>query len=180
MKTNFTLDNALGMPNARVREAVEPAHICGRLPDEIDPDSYSIHAFQITEFVKEGYRIDLGGRILEVVLTPGHTPDSLCLLDRKNGLLFSGDTFYAGPIYLVTPAGDLGAYAKSVEKLAKLAATLELLLPAHNEPFADPSYLKKLSVAVRQIQTGGAQPKVDGSRREFVFEGFSLVLAAGK
>jgi glyoxylase-like metal-dependent hydrolase (beta-lactamase superfamily II) len=168
------------MPNARVREAVEPAHICGRLPDEIDPDSYSIHAFQITEFVKEGYRIDLGGRILEVVLTPGHTPDSLCLLDRKNGLLFPGDTFYAGPIYLVSPEADFGAYAKSVEKLAKLAATLELLLLAHNEPIADPSNLKKLSVAVRQIQTGGAQPKVNAARREFVFEGFSLVLAAGK
>lgn len=180
MKTKFTLDNALGMPSARVKDALQPARVCGRLPEDVDPDSYSIHAFQISEFVKDSYRINLGGRELEVVLTPGHTPDSLCLLDRANRLLFTGDTFYPGPIYLFTPETDFIAYVRSVEKLAKLAPIVDLLLPAHNLPTADPGYLTKLAAAVRQVQSGGMQPKMKDGRREYVFEGFSLLLAGGR
>ncbi len=180
MKTNFTLDHALGFPNARVKDALQAIRVCGRLPEDVDPESYSIHAFQISEFVKEGYRINLGGRELEVILTPGHTPDSLCLLDRGNRLLFTGDTFYLGPIYLYTPETDFALYSKSVDKLAKLAPTVDLLLPGHNVPTANPGYLAKLAEAVRQVQAGTVQPKMNEGRREYVFEGFSLLLAGGR
>ncbi len=180
MKTNFTLDHALGLPNARVKDALQPIRVCGRLPEGVDPDTYAIHAFHISEFVKEGYRINLGGRELEVILTPGHTPDSLSLLDRGNRLLLTGDTFYLGPIYLYTPETDFVAYAKSVDKLAKLAPIVDLLLPGHNVPTADPGYLAKLAAAVRQVQAGAVQPKMNEGRRQYIFEGFSLLLAGGR
>ncbi len=43
--------------------------------------------------VADGYTWDLGNRTLEVFQVPDHTPDGICILDRKEKLLFSGDEF---------------------------------------------------------------------------------------
>ena len=40
----------------------------------------------------DGVTIDLGGRVLEVIHTPGHTPGSCCFLDRDHKMIFTGDT----------------------------------------------------------------------------------------
>ncbi|NMP37642.1 MAG: MBL fold metallo-hydrolase [Clostridiales bacterium] len=41
--------------------------------------------------IGDGYRFDLGGRVLEVLETPGHTCGSLCLLSKSDGIIFTGD-----------------------------------------------------------------------------------------
>lgn len=41
--------------------------------------------------VNDGETIDLGGRPVQVVLTPGHTGGHLCLVDAEAHLLFTGD-----------------------------------------------------------------------------------------
>ena len=48
----------------------------------------------------DGEIIDLGGRTLEVVFTPGHTPGSTTFIDRKAGYGFSGDSFGSGNLLL--------------------------------------------------------------------------------
>jgi len=93
-------------------------------------------------------------------------------------LLFTADTFYRGPIYLFTPETDFAAYTRSVERLVALAPAVKLLLPSHNVPFAAPSYLLKLASAVREIQSGKLKPSASQGRREYSFDGFSLLLAA--
>jgi glyoxylase-like metal-dependent hydrolase (beta-lactamase superfamily II) len=175
--TPFTHNNAQGQANIYSRDALAPARICGHLPSRIRPDSFAVRSFHISETVRDGQRLDLGNRELEVIFTPGHTPDSLCLFDRTHGLLFTGDTFYRGPIYLITPETDFSAYVTSVERLAALAPAVKLLLPSHNIPFADPSYLEKLAQAVRQVQSGNLKPSLTQGRREYSFDGFSLLLA---
>ena len=42
--------------------------------------------------IQEGDVIDLGGISLEIYDTPGHTPGGIVLLDRKERILFTGDT----------------------------------------------------------------------------------------
>lgn len=44
----------------------------------------------------DGQVLSVGGISLEVLHTPGHTPGGCCLLDRAGGVLFSGDTLFAG------------------------------------------------------------------------------------
>jgi glyoxylase-like metal-dependent hydrolase (beta-lactamase superfamily II) len=176
--TPFTRKNAQGQANIYSRDALAPARICGQLPSRIHSDSFSVRPFHFSETVRNGQRLDLGNRELEVIFTPGHTPDSLCLFDRMHGLLFTGDTFYRGPIYLLTPETDLSTYVTSVERLAALAPVVKLLLPSHNIPFAEPGYLKKLAQAVRQVHSGNLKPSLNEGRREYSFEGFSLLLAA--
>ena len=175
--TPFTRSNEKGQSNVYSRDALASGRICGKLPSGVQPDSYSIRPFHVSRRVKDGERIALGGRELEIIFTPGHTPDSLCLLDRKNGLLFTGDTFYRGPIYLFTPETDFNAYTRSVGRLAKLQASLTLLLPAHNLPVAEPVFLTRLADAVEKVRSGAAKAVVTEGRREYSFDGFSLLLA---
>lgn len=44
--------------------------------------------------LEEIKKIELGKDVLEVIKTPGHTPGSVCFYDKKNNLLFSGDTLF--------------------------------------------------------------------------------------
>jgi len=64
--------------------------------------------------------------------TPGHTDGSICVLDKKTGLLFSGDTKFAGGGYGRT---DLGGSDREIERSLKLVGALpyKLLCPGHGE-----------------------------------------------
>jgi hydroxyacylglutathione hydrolase len=50
--------------------------------------------------LRDGQIIDLGGRDLEAVFTPGHTPGSTTFIDKKAGYGFSGDSFGSGNLLL--------------------------------------------------------------------------------
>lgn len=49
-------------------------------------------------YIKEGDVVPVGTMEFEVIGTPGHTPGGICLLERKERILFSGDTLFAGAI----------------------------------------------------------------------------------
>ncbi len=176
MDTDFTRTNAKGSRDDAQAE-LAPDQLCGDLPAGFDTRSYSTRPFRISHWLHDGDRLELGGRTLEIVATPGHTPDSISLLDAKNRLLFTGDTYYPGPIFLYRSETDLDAYQRSVEKLAALSPRLQLLLPAHNVPVADPADLAKVVAAFRQVRDGKIKPAKNGARREYSFPGFSFLMA---
>jgi glyoxylase-like metal-dependent hydrolase (beta-lactamase superfamily II) len=175
--TPFTRRNVAGASHDQVSDVVLPERFCGDLPQAFRPEAYSIRPFHPSRFVKDGQTIDLGGRSLEILLTPGHTPDSLCLFDRGNRLLFTGDTFYPGPIYLYVPETDIAAYEHSIDRLTTLIPQVDVLLTGHNFPVSRPEVLTRLASAFRQVQTGKAPYTISGAQREYRFDGFSLLLA---
>ena len=175
MDTDFTRANERGSKEDAQAE-LAPDQLCGALPKGFDAKAYSTKPFHIAHWLHDGDKIDLGGRALQVIATPGHTPDSIALLDEKNGLLFTGDTFYLGPIYLFRPETDLDAYVASVQKLAAMAPRLQLLLPAHNVPVADPDYLPQVVPAMRQVRGGKVKAVAKDGKHEYVFEGFSFLM----
>jgi glyoxylase-like metal-dependent hydrolase (beta-lactamase superfamily II) len=175
MDTDFTRANARGS-RQDAQDELAPNEICGALPAGFDAKAYATKAFHITHWLHDGDKIELGGRTLKVIGTPGHTPDAIALLDEKNGLLFTGDTFYPGPIYLFRPETDMDAYVASVQKLAAMASQLQLLLPAHNVPVADPSYLPKVVTAIQKVRRGEVKAVSKDGKHEYVFEGFSFLM----
>jgi glyoxylase-like metal-dependent hydrolase (beta-lactamase superfamily II) len=101
--SEFSQLNSKGRPHENVKEFVSKGWIWKETPKDFDPKNYAIKLYKIVKRLQHGDRIDFGDRVLEIILTPGHFPDSLCLLDRKNRLLFVGDTFYPSPLYAHNP-----------------------------------------------------------------------------
>ncbi|HZI58098.1 MAG TPA: MBL fold metallo-hydrolase [Verrucomicrobiae bacterium] len=173
MDTAFTREHAKGTV-AAAQEEIGPGAICGALPAGFDARSYAVKPFHITDWIHGGEKIDLGGRILEVISTPGHTPDSISLWDAQNGLLFTGDMYYPGPIFLFRPETDLNAYEASIKKMASLKA--KLLLTAHNIAVGDPADLPRVLAAMQQVRSGKIKPVRNGETWEYKFQGFSFLM----
>lgn len=74
----------------------------------------------------------VGDTRFSVLLTPGHSPGSVCLYHQKEKVLISGDTlFYMGVGRTDLPGGDVDQLKDSIERLAKL--DIEYILPGHGE-----------------------------------------------
>ncbi len=174
--TAFTRLNAKGSRDDAQAE-LAPGEVCGKLPAGFNRKTYATRPFHISHWLHDGDKLDLGGRTLQVLGTPGHTPDSIALFDAGNGLLFTGDTYYPGPIFLYRKETDLDAYENSVKKMANLAPQLKLLLPAHNVPVADPSDLLNVIAAMQQVRAGKIKPVKNGAKWEYSFTGFSFLMA---
>ena len=175
--TDFTSRNTEGVSHEAVAEILAREALCRPLPAAFDSASYRIRPFEISEIVQDGQVIDLGSRLLEVLMTPGHTPDALMLLDRANGLLFTGDTFYEGPIYVMTDEADFDRYRASIERVAPLAAGLRKLLPGHNVAVSTPGRLGALATAVHALGVGDVLPaRSQNGVKEFAFDAFSILV----
>ena len=179
MDTAFTRANAKGSREDAQAE-LGPDMICGDLPKNFDRQAYATKPWKISMAVHDGFKINLGGgRTMEIVATPGHTPDAICLLDRANGLLFTGDTYYPAPIWLFRPETDFDAYVASVKRIAALEPQLKLVLGAHNIPVAQPSVLPRLVAAIEAVRAGQGDVKPEGQGKAIhTFDGFSFLLRA--
>jgi glyoxylase-like metal-dependent hydrolase (beta-lactamase superfamily II) len=161
------------------KDTLAEDRVCGALPAGVTSRAYATPTWKASAPVQDGERFDLGDRTLEVLKTPGHTPDSMCLLDAANGLLFTGDTFYSGEVFLWAPETDVAGYEASIARLAKLAPGLKLLLPAHGVPVAEPAQLLALDRALKDIEAGAVTFETTKSgRRLYKFGHFSILKAA--
>jgi len=85
---------------------------------------------KVSLFLKDKQTIDLGNLQLRVLHTPGHTVGSVCFLEEKQGLLFSGDTLFAEGIGRTDfPTGSEEELTASLKKLLKIS--FKVLLPGH-------------------------------------------------
>ena len=75
-----------------------------------------------------------GGARLQVLHTPGHSPDSLCFYLEDEGVLFTGDTVLGGATTAVT---DLSDYIQSLRRLRALP-NLRVICPGHGPVIEDP------------------------------------------
>jgi glyoxylase-like metal-dependent hydrolase (beta-lactamase superfamily II) len=99
------------------------AHLEGKLPDHVLP-------------LAEGDTLSPGGGVrLQVLHTPGHSPDSLCFYLEDEGVLFSGDTILGGT---TTAVNDLADYLASLRRLRALP-NLRFICPGHGPLIEDPA-----------------------------------------
>lgn len=91
--------------------------------------------FNAAEPLADGDSILVGSEAIEVIHTPGHTPDSICLL--AGGQLLTGDTVKGGSTVVVE---DMRAYMASLSRLISIAPAE--IQPGHGDP-QDPGLLSK-------------------------------------
>jgi len=126
----------------------------------------------------DGTTIDLGGRTLEVIHTPGHSPGSICLLDRENRVLFTGDTFYPGPLYAHTADVNIEDYRASLRLLASRTDEFDHVIPAHNEPWIAGEVLSRVDNALTGIFSGEGRFDENEGLRRYFFDGFDILIRA--
>jgi glyoxylase-like metal-dependent hydrolase (beta-lactamase superfamily II) len=110
-----SVDALHAMTQAPVR-ALDPAWCRGTVP------------------LRDREQIEVDGLTLEVIATPGHTADSVCLYLPRDGALLTGDTILGeGSSLIAWPDGRLGDYLGSLKRLRDLAAAGAslTLLPGH-------------------------------------------------
>ena len=146
------------------------------LPPGFDPGKYEIHPSRVTRRLHHLEAIELGGRKLIVHHTPGHSAGSLCLLDSRDGLLFTGDTYYPGAMYAHFDDSDFNAYLRSMRYLAGMLGQVRHLCPAHNEAYVPKEALIHVLDAFERVAAGQVAFELEDNVRVYRFDGFSVTL----
>ena len=85
-------------------------------------------------WVKDGQELTVAGMTFRVLWTPGHTPGGCCYYSEEAGVLFSGDTLFAGSVGRTDfPGGSMSDLVRGIrEKLTKLPDETKVY-PGHME-----------------------------------------------
>jgi hydroxyacylglutathione hydrolase len=119
------------------------SQICADKADEwmmLNPNGMVIPPPEKVEPVKvdvpfmDGSRLSIGAHTFEVLHTPGHSAGSICLYEKDAGILFTGDTLFAGSIGRVDlPTGSMDEISKSIsEKIMMLPGDVKMY-PGHGQ-----------------------------------------------
>ena len=129
-----------------------------------------------------GTVLDLGGRLLLVLHTPGHTMGSVCVFDEESGALFTGDNTNEHGVSLGEDSSStVEIYLKSLERIRTLGATV--LYTGHMPGAVSPEQIDRLIACAERILAGERgeyvkSPMFEGWRVEA--EGASIIYREGK
>ena len=123
------------------------------------PDSLrfydSLEAFSLSP-VTSGHLFDLGDRQIEVIDVPGHTAGSICLLDKEDQLLFTGDHVKSMAWLHMDEALPIEVYLENLRKLALRKNEFSILLSGHDDPL-DIAFLSEQIKCAENIISGSCE-----------------------
>jgi len=163
--SDYTRANMGGFDNSRIAGDFLPETFCKGAPEGSDIASFHTRPWKQSQYVEDGEILDLGGRELEVLHVPGHTPDAVALLDAGNRLLFTGDSWYDASLWLFVQETNLKDYQASISRLAALESEVDFLLGAHNSARVDAGRLQAVAGAFRKLRAGDYVGEKDGYGR---------------
>lgn len=123
------------------------------LPADFDLSAYRVFQGTPSSVLEGGEWIDLGGRRIQVLHTPGHAPGHLCFWEPASSYLFTGDLVYEGTLYAHYPSTDPEAYLQSLEAVSLLPAAR--LFPGHHTWGLAPDLLIRVRDSFRQLKRSG-------------------------
>lgn len=123
------------------------------LPKGFDVSKYSMFQGTPSRVLKDNDIIDIGGRAIEILHTPGHSPGHICFWEKETGYLFTGDLVYKDTLFAYYPSTDPEAYLASLEKIASLPA--KRVFPAHHSLDIQPEIIIRMRDAFRELKEKG-------------------------
>ena len=123
------------------------------LPAGFDAERYELFRGTPSRLLADGDVLDLGGRSVEALHTPGHSPGHLCFWEPARGYLFTGDLVYWGTLYANYPSTDPEAYLTSLERVAALP--VKKALPGHHALDIEPGLIGRICEAFRTLKAAG-------------------------
>lgn len=144
------LDGKFPLTIETIREMV-----CDRckLPENFDINAYEIFQGKPSKIIADGDEIDIGGRVVTVLHTPGHSPGHMCFWEKARGYLFTGDLVYLDTLFAYYPSTDPEAYLASLEKIAELP--VKRVFPAHHSLDVSPEIVSEMRDEFRKLKEQG-------------------------
>ncbi|MHB7981709.1 MBL fold metallo-hydrolase [Clostridium sporogenes] len=139
------------------------------LPEGYNVDNYRFFQGTPTMVLKDNDIIDIGGRSIQVVHTPGHSPGHICFFEKERGYLFTGDLVYKDTLFAYYPSTDPKAYLKSIERVATLP--VKKVFPAHHSLDIHPEILIRMRDAFRHLESEG---KLHHGSGTFKYKDFAI------
>jgi glyoxylase-like metal-dependent hydrolase (beta-lactamase superfamily II) len=124
--------------------------------------------------LSDGHIFKLGGRRIQVMETPGHTPGGICLLDIENKLLFSGDNNNVLVWLFLGNCLPLHKYLETLEKQRSRINEFTTLMPGHGVSLPS-DFINDQIICVKSILDGTCESKEYKS-----FAGNSMVCTSGR
>lgn len=162
------LEGAFPLPIQAVRRMLSENCV---LPEDFDLNHYQLFQGHPSRWLADGECIDLGGRRLDVLHTPGHSPGHLCFWEAEQGYLFSGDLAYKGTLFANYPSTDPENYLHSLERVAELP--VRRVLPGHHSLDIGPDILPRMRDALRLLERAGKLRHGSGT---FTYEDWAIAL----
>lgn len=129
-------------------------------PAEFTPEAYRIYqGFPQTVF-QDGDQLDLGGREVQVIHTPGHSPGHCCFYEPERGCLYAGDLIYKGCLQAYYPSTDPLLFYASVRKVRELQA--DRVFPGHHQLEIPVSLVQQIETAFAQVAQKGLLSQGNG------------------
>lgn len=123
------------------------------LPEDFDVSGYTMFQGKPARILKDMDKIDIGGRVVEVLHTPGHSPGHICFWEQDKGYLFTGDLVYKDTLFAYYPSTDPIAYLASLERIAELPVSR--VFPAHHSLDIKPEIIVRMRDAFRDLREKG-------------------------
>ena len=157
VNTHEHLDH-LGSNRFFAEKSILAAHRLAATKIELQ-DEYVLHAhrfglesamdFKVDLWLDAQNLIDLGNYKLVIIHPPGHTSGCICIYEPYQGMLFTGDTVFAGGILsMILESGSVGDYVDSLERLR--AMNIREIYPGHGRISLEPE--KDLKTAIENAK----------------------------
>lgn len=141
------------------------------LTELIKTDDYAVFQGKPSGVLNNGDIIDIGGRIIKVLHTPGHSPGHMCFYEEESGYLFTGDLIYKGTLFANYDSTCPEEYFESVKKIAELSA--KRIFPAHHSIEISTGIIFEVLNGLTEIKNQG---KLCHGSGIFSFEEWSILL----
>ena len=144
-----------------------------RLPCDF-PADFNIDAYQIFQgmpqrIFHDGDHLDLGGREIQVIHTPGHSPGHCCFYESGRHYLYSGDLIYKGCLDAFYPTTDPRLFYRSIRRIREYK--INKILPGHHQLDIPVSLAADIEAGFAQLERAGKLQQGSGS---FAFRDFQI------
>lgn len=122
-------------------------------PPPFSIDGYRIYCGGPTRVLHDGECMDLGGRKLQVLHTPGHSPGHCCFYEPERQYLYAGDLIYKGCLDAFYPTTDPQLFLQSVRRIQTYP--VKRILPGHHSLDISASLIDRVERALSGLEENG-------------------------
>lgn len=145
------LSGAFPLPLPAVKRSL--LHRPCDFPSDFNLDGYQIFQGKPQFLLQDGDELELGGRTLRVLHTPGHSPGHCCFYEAARGALYSGDLLYRGCLDAFYPTTDPQEFYQSVQKVCALPC--KRILPGHHALSLPDGFAPRVEAAFGALEREG-------------------------